>query len=45
MVIPTGLRWLTLRIRPDKSALRLESNDQAGVEDGWRSARFRVLTR
>ena len=20
MVIPTGLRWLTLRIRPDKSA-------------------------
>ena len=35
MVIPTGLRWLTLRIRPDKSA-RLETKS-------WMLGRLSVL--
>ena len=28
-------------ITPQKSALRLESHDQAGVQNGWRNGRFR----
>jgi hypothetical protein len=32
-------------ISPGKSALRLESHDQAGVEDGWRNGRLSVVIR
>jgi len=41
MVIPTGLRWLTLRVRPDKSAWHHPSG-RTGVRSDCRSdARFR----